>query len=75
MMSRGYALKPADVDELQSQVEDLLRRGFLEEVPGDEHPQVVSPAFWIGKADGGRRFVVDYSKLNKLLQPLRCHYP
>ena len=36
---------------------------------------MVSPAFFVGKADGGRRFFVDYSKFNKLLQPCALPLP
>jgi hypothetical protein len=75
LMARGYALNKEDSEEIQRQVDDLVKKGFCEEVPGTEHPQVLSPAFLVSKADGGKRLVVDYNKLNKLCAPCALPLP
>jgi len=75
VMARGYPMSEADTKLILSQVQDLAKKGFIEEVPGDEHPQVLAPAFLVSKADGGKRFVVDYSKLNKLCAPCALPLP
>ena len=75
VMARGYALGPEDTETIVTQVEDLVKKGFVEEVPGSEHPQVLSPAFLVSKADGGKRMVVDYGKLNKLCAPCALPLP
>jgi hypothetical protein len=75
VMSRGYNLSEADRLELLRQVQDLERRGFVEEIPGTEHPQILSPAFLVDKADGTKRFVVDYGKLNDLIAPCALPLP
>jgi len=67
LTSRGYPLPAADKEEMQKQIEDLEKRGFIEEVPAVEQPSIVSPAFLVDKADGSKRLVVDYSRLNKLV--------
>ena len=69
------ALGPEDTETIVTQVEDLVKKGFVEEVPGSEHPQVLSPAFLVSKADGGKRMVVDYGKLNKLCAPCALPLP
>ena len=43
LTSRGYPLPAADKEEMQKQLQDLDKRGFIEEVPAVEQPSIVSP--------------------------------
>jgi hypothetical protein len=72
---RGFPLNEKDRAELQRQVCDLVAKGFVEPVPGDQQPQAVSPAFLVAKPDGSKRLVVDYSKLNRLVAPCALPLP
>ena len=54
LMARGYALGAEDVKEIEKQVQDLVDKGFVEVVSGGEYPKVLSPAFLMAKANGGK---------------------
>ena len=73
--ARGYPMSEDDTQAIQKQVEELTKKGFIEEVPGTEYPQVICPAFLVPKPDGTKRFVVDYSKLNALCAPCALPLP
>jgi hypothetical protein len=75
LMSRGYNLNKDDQVEISKQVQDLVSWGFVEEIPGTEQPQVVSPAMLVNKADGTKRLVVDYGRLNDMVAPCALPLP
>jgi hypothetical protein len=64
-----------DAKTIEMQDKELVDKGFIELVPGAEHPQVLSPAFLVSKADGGKRMVVDYSRVNKIVAPCALPLP
>ena len=72
---RGYQIGEEDTKVLEDQVASLLQKKIIEEVPGDEHPQVLAPAFLVPKADGSKRMVIDFGKINKILQPTSLPLP
>ena len=75
LSARGFPMSAADEKELKKQVAAQVAAGLVEEVPGTSHPQIVSPAFLVPKADGSKRLVVDYAKLNKLIKPTGLPLP
>jgi hypothetical protein len=75
MTFRGYQIPADEERKLEDQVASQLEKKIIEEVPGDEHPQVLAPAFLLPKPNGERRMVVDYSRVNKVLQPTSLQLP
>ncbi|MCI69121.1 retrotransposon-like protein, partial [Trifolium medium] len=62
-------MAPAELTELKSQIEDLLRKGFI-------RPSVSpwgTPVLLVKKKDGKSRLCVDYRKLNKAT--IKNRYP
>ena len=55
-------LSQPELDELQRQLEDLLRRGFIE----PSKSPFGAPVFFVKKADGTLRLVCDWRQLNKV---------
>jgi hypothetical protein len=65
----AYRLSPPELQELKSQIEDLLAKGFI-------RPSVspyASPVLFVPKKDGGFRMCVDYRALNR--QTIKNKYP
>ena len=57
-----YRLSRPELDELQKQLNDLLKRGFLE----PSKSPFGAAVFFVKKADGTLRLVCDWRKLNKI---------
>ena len=72
---RGYPLAEKERADLHQQVQELMQKGFVVEVQPDDQPQVLSPAFLVAKHDGGRRLVIDYSRLNRAVAPCALPLP
>ena len=65
----SYRLGPAEQDELEEQIKDLLAQGFI-------HPSCSpygAPALFVPKKDGRWGMCIDYRALNK--QTVNDHYP
>jgi len=64
-----YPLSKNKREEVQSFVEDQLRKGYIRP---SKSPQT-SPVFFVGKKDGSKRIVMDYRNLND--QTIKNNYP
>ena len=64
-----YRLSPAEFREVQAQVHELLRRGFI--TPSTS--PYGSPVLFVQKKDGSLRMVIDYRALNR--QTIKNKYP
>ena len=75
LKSRGYPVDPRNSKAVDEQVDDLLEKGLLEEIPDSKSHQFISPAFQVDKKDlkpgekRTRRTVVGFQKLNPMLKP------
>ena len=58
----AYRLPKPELDELQKQIEELLRRGFLE----PSKSPYGAPVFFVKKSDGSLRMVCDWRELNRI---------
>ena len=69
-------MEPTTSKAIDDQVDALLEKGLVEEIPDSESPQSISPAFQVDKKDlkpGEKRTcrtVVGFQKLNPMLKPL-----
>ena len=51
LKSRGYPVDPTTSKAIDEQVDALLEKGLVEEIPDNESPQFISPAFQVDKKD------------------------
>ena len=69
-------MDPTTSKAIGEQVDALLEKGLVEEIPDNESPQFISPAFQVDKKDvkpgekRTRRTVVGFQKLNPMPKPL-----
>ena len=69
-------MDPTTSKAIDEQVDTLLEKGLVEEIPDNESPQSTSPAFQVDNKDlkpgemRTRRTVVGFQKLNAMLKPL-----
>ena len=68
---RGKRLSPAELSEVNSQVTDLLAKGYIK----PSSSPWGAPVLFIPKKDGGMRMAIDYRKLNNLTHPNRWPLP
>ena len=67
--SRGYRCSKKDQDEIMRQVLELVEAGMCEAYKDTEIPVHCSPCFLVAKPGWtAKRLVVDYRKLNKMIQ-------
>ena len=64
-----YRLTPAEKAEVERQVTDLLRKGYIE----PSHSPWGAPVLFVPKKDGGLRMCIDYRFLNKIT--VKNRYP
>ena len=64
-----YRLGPAEQDELEEQIKDLLAQGFIR----PSCSPYGAPILFVPKKDGRWRMCIDYRALNK--QTIKDHYP
>ena len=81
LKSRGYPVDHTISKAIDEQVDGLLEKGLMEEIPDNESPHFISPAFQVDKKDlkpGKKmthRTVVGFQKLNPMLQPQVAQIP
>jgi len=63
-----YPLSKNEREEVQNFIEDQLRKGYIRP---SKSPQI-SPVFFVGRKDGGKRMVMDYCNLNS--QTIKNNY-
>ena len=69
-------MDPTTSKAIDEQVDAVLEKGLVEEIPDNESPQYISPAFRVDKKElkpgekRTRRTVVVFKKLNPMLKPL-----
>jgi hypothetical protein len=61
---RPYRMSPDNIEKLRVEVNDLLKLGLIE----PSHSEWASPAILVPKADGSMRCVIDYRKVNNLIE-------
>ncbi|KAF8697673.1 hypothetical protein RHS03_07742, partial [Rhizoctonia solani] len=60
--AKAYPMSPAESKAMKEYMEKELLDGKIE----PSHSPIVSPCFFVRKADGGLRLVVDYRKINDI---------
>ena len=74
-------MDPTTSKAIDEQVDALLEKGLVEEIPDNESPQFISPAFQVDEKDlkpgekRTRRTVVFFQKLNPMLKPQAAQIP
>lgn len=58
-----FQLAPPKLEAMNAQINDLLQKGVIQESVS----QYSSPAFLVPKPNGKQRMVIDYRKINKLI--------
>ena len=66
-----YRLSPSDRENVQSQIETMLKQGIVR----DSRSPWASPVILVNKKDGSKRFCVDYRKVNELAKKDRYPIP
>ena len=56
-----YRMSPAELEELKKQLDDMLKKGFI----SPSKSPYAAPVMLVPKADGTKRLVVDFRKLNE----------
>ena len=70
LISRAsYRMAPAEMRELQTQLDELLAQGFIRR----SHSPWGTPVLFVKKKDGSMRLCIDYRELNKVT--IRNRYP
>ena len=64
-----YRMAPAEMRELQTQLEKLRAQGFIRQ----SHSPWGAPVLFVKKKDGSLRMCIDYRELNKVT--IRNRYP
>jgi len=67
--AKVYPLSRNEREEVQKFVNEHLKKRYIR----PSKLQQISPVFFVGKKDGGKRMVMDYCKLNK--QTVKNNYP
>ena len=81
LKSRGYPVDPTTSKAIDEQVDAILEKGLVEEIPDNKSPHFISPAFQVDKKDlkpgekRTRRTVVGFQKLNPMLKPQAAQIP
>ena len=74
-------MDPTTSKAIDEQVDPLLEKGLVEEIPDNESPQFISPASQVDKKDlkpgkkRTHRTLVGFQKLNPMLKPQAAQIP
>ncbi|EJC97286.1 DNA/RNA polymerase, partial [Fomitiporia mediterranea MF3/22] len=60
-----YPLTPIEQEVVEEFIQENLKKGYIRE----SHSKIVSLVFFVGKKDLGARMVIDYRKLNQIVEP------
>ncbi|QRV81415.1 Transposon Tf2-1 polyprotein [Ceratobasidium sp. AG-Ba] len=69
--AKTYPMTPAESEALEKYIEQELKDGKIRR----SQSSMAAPCFYVNKADGGLRLVVDYRKLNAITKPYRFPMP
>ncbi len=67
----AYRISPADSKELRSQLDDLLKKGFIK----SSVSPYGAPVLFVRKKDGSVRMCIDYRSLNRITLKNTCSMP